>query len=154
MIVYSVFCGYKDLTTAKIPNYFHLLYVYYLLLDFDIKAIALICITMFCCLPIYYFRLIGAGDIKMFACIVGGCGINNSLIILIIALSLALMYGVYKLIKEKSFLSHLKYIIAYIFSSSIFNERYVAIDYKIRLGFFISLGVIVWSVYEKMSCYI
>lgn len=144
--VYGIACALFDFENGKIPNILHILYLVYLIATFQIKPIIYVVIVTILLLPIYYFKLFGAGDIKMFIIVIASIGVLRTMKIFIISSIFCITISVIKMAAKKELIPRFYYLINYTLLLLNKNkDKYKLEPYKVRFGFYFGIVTALWS---------
>lgn len=148
--IYASLCAYFDLKTGKIPNKLHILFIIYLIATFQIKLIMYIFIITLLLMPIYYFKLFGAGDIKMFALIIAKVGYISATKIFLAASLFCILVTLIKMLLKRELLPHLLHLYQVLIYRIYSENNIIKLNmYPVRFGFYFGVVTVMWSIYEK-----
>lgn len=122
LILLTLLAVYQDLKSYKIKNHTILLgFVLGLLINLiEVGCTGIliyipgIFIPILILFPLFLFKTLGAGDIKLFSVIGGFYGISYTLKIIIVSFIIAAIMSLIYMIRTKSFLKRFRYFLSYI----------------------------------------
>ncbi len=106
--------SYTDLRKYKIKNVWILLFLFLGVVFFRWDFLCSVLVVPIVLFPLYYVRVIGAGDLKLVSLMIGFLKMQNALKTIYIGLLFAGIYSFYKMFSGKLFFERVNYFIQYI----------------------------------------
>lgn len=124
MILYLALCVFKDLKTYKVPNYFILvgliagliIQIFMYGVRGVITFFAGTFLPIFILYPLFFLRVLGAGDIKLFSVIGSVFGWRMAVQSILLSFLVGAFLALIKLFSKKIFLERMSYFACYVYT--------------------------------------
>jgi peptidase A24A, prepilin type IV len=151
VLIMLIGATYTDIRYRKIFNIWLLFWLLIGVYLNRVNFIVLVCSSVLVLLIFHILRMIGAGDIKLIAIIIGYMGVGNGIKSVFTGLLLSAIYSLYLMYSKKILFSRLKYFSDYVMlsinSKTIFkyyDKKRDDIGVSIALAPWILLGFCIW----------
>lgn len=146
--------SYTDLKQKKIKNTWMIFFLLFGILFYQIDFLLHVLIVLILLFPLYFIRVIGAGDLKLVSLVIGYLKVQPSLKVIYIGLVFAGVYSLYRMISKKLVKKRVRYFIEYlkftIATGKIYKYRDVHTKQAVAtipMAPFLLLGFLSWRAY-------